>query len=68
MLTSARFNCTISADYGVRGNDDLCKTDMLLHIDGQAAWSKEAGEGGRLLGYYAAEMSVEQQQVFFKAS
>ena len=32
----------------MRGNDDLCKTDILLRVDEQASWSKEEGEGGRL--------------------
>ena len=50
---------TISAEYNEEVQNS--KTDMLLHADGPATWNKEEKNGGRLVGVYAAEISLEEE-------
>ena len=56
---------TVSADYSVHG--DNAKTDMSIHVDGPAPWSTEETNGGRLVGVYSAEISLEEEEKFKKS-
>ena len=56
---------TVSVDYSVHG--DNAKTDMSIHVDGPAPWSKEENNGGRLVGVYSAEISLEEEEEFKKS-